>query len=200
MKFPAGLRAARGLTLVEVLVVLTLVGVLLALAAPSFKRMIDLQRLRGINGNLLTDLQLARSEAASRNVRVFVNFDNSEGSPTCYVVLTGDRKDCDCKKQPGIDVCGTLAREIRTVQVERSLGVTVALPSSQSARALGFEPATGRLIAVISDIPKEAVEPFLVDTTLANVGALRNALEVTGRPTTCSPSGQISGVPTCTTP
>ena len=190
----------RGLTLIELMVVVALVATLAALAAPSFKRLIDMQRLRSISAALVTDLQLARAEAASRNERVFVRFDKTGGSLTCYVLLSGDTTKCNCKNQPGVNVCAVGAREIRTVQVERSQGIKVEVSDPQTIDTIGFEPATGRLLAVILDVPQPATVPFLVDSMLADVGGLRVALEVTGRPSTCSPSGRIGGVTACAAP
>ena len=48
-------RTAAGLTLVELLVVVAVVAVVLMLAAPSFRGMIETQRLRGINAQFVTD-------------------------------------------------------------------------------------------------------------------------------------------------
>lgn len=192
-------RAPRsGFTLIELMIVVAVVATLIALTAPSFKRMIDVQRLRGINAVLVTDLQFARSEAASRNQRVWIRFDSSGTTLTCYVILTGDATACNCKNTPGTDVCVSgSAREIRTVQVDRSLGITVATPPSQALTTAGFDPATGRLMAIPVDIPEPATAAFQIEVKHSTVGGFVDTLELTGRPTTCSPSGQVSGVPAC---
>jgi len=187
---------ARGFTLIELMIVVAVVATLVALTAPSFKRMIDTQRLRGINAALVTDMQFARSEAASRNVPVWVVFDKSSSALTCYTIVTGDRSVCDCKRAPGA-ACNAGGREIRTVHVDQTSGITVAVPDSQVFTSLGFEPATGRLIVVRSDVPEPAVDPFLANVGHAAVGTFRNAIEVTGRPSVCSPGGQLSGVLSC---
>ena len=51
---------ARGLTIIELMVVVVLLGVLVALAAPSMRGLISVQRVRGVNAELVTDLQYAR--------------------------------------------------------------------------------------------------------------------------------------------
>lgn len=187
-----------GVTLIELMIVLAVAATLIALTAPSFKRMIDMQRLRAINAALITDLQFARSEAASRNQQVWVEFDNTGTSLTCYVILTGDVEACDCRNTPGVDVCiAGSAKEIRTVQVDRSLGITVGKPTTQTLNSAGFDPATGRLMAIPVDIPEPATLPFLVEVKHGTIGGFVDALELTGRPSVCTPSGQISGVATC---
>ncbi|MBL0296209.1 MAG: hypothetical protein IPQ21_03190 [Betaproteobacteria bacterium] len=65
---------ARPLTLVELMVVVAVVAIVLTLAAPSFRDFILLQRLKGINAQLVTDLQFARSEAVARGTLMRVQF------------------------------------------------------------------------------------------------------------------------------
>ena len=56
-----------GFTLVELLVALSLLAILLALAAPTFARFLDEQRLLGEARRLSEAILLARSEAIKRN-------------------------------------------------------------------------------------------------------------------------------------
>lgn len=190
---------SRGFTVIELMVVIAVIAALLALAAPSFKRMIDVQRVRSVNAALVTDLQFARSEAASRNRRVFLRFDNTGSGTTCYVVLEGASPSfCDCKRPPGAACTGPAdIKEIRTVQVDRALGLTVGLPIGVTQATMGFDPATGRLLIAPLDVVQEAPGDFLIDVKNDNVGALRTSVAPTGRPSVCSPSASVSGVQTC---
>lgn len=191
-------RHAAGLTLIELMVVLAVASVLVVLAAPSFKRIIDLQRLRGINAELVTDLQFARAEAASRNRYVWVRFG---GTPqlTCYVIVDGDPTACNCGAPAGTPVCAVLsgALAIRTVQVPRATGITVSLAQNQTLTTMGFDPATGRLLSIPLDTAQPAIAPFRLQVRHEDLGGFIDAVELTGRPTVCSPSAQISGVPSC---
>ena len=145
----------------------------------------------------VTDMQFARTEAASRNQLVLVRFDKTGTALTCYVLLAGDHTACDCKRPLGTNVCTGSTREIRTVQVDRSLGITVGVPASQTLTTMGFDPATGRLMVVPIDLPEPATVPFLIEAKNDAIGGFVNSIEATGRPTVCSPSGQISGVTAC---
>lgn len=58
---------SRGFTLIELMVTVSLVAVLLALAAPSFRNVIIGQRLTTLANTLLASIQLGRSEAIKRN-------------------------------------------------------------------------------------------------------------------------------------
>ncbi len=62
-----GTRRARGLTMVEMMVVVAIAAVILTLTAPSMRDFLARQRVAAINAELVTDLQLARSEAIARN-------------------------------------------------------------------------------------------------------------------------------------
>jgi len=64
------LRSCQGVTLVELLITLIVLGVLIAVAVPSFERMIRSNRLVAETHELLGNLNLARSEATRRGVNV----------------------------------------------------------------------------------------------------------------------------------
>lgn len=61
---------ARGFTLVEVLVVMTISAILLALAVPSFRSIIRTSQISSASNTMLASLDLSRSEAIRRNVVV----------------------------------------------------------------------------------------------------------------------------------
>jgi len=62
----------RGFTLVELLVVLAVGSILLAIAIPSYAFLVNTSRLAAVTNDLVTALQLARSEAIKRGTRVTV--------------------------------------------------------------------------------------------------------------------------------
>lgn len=65
-------RAARGFTLIELMVVLALVGILVTLAAPSFVQFQRNSRLRTVSSSLVSAINMARSEAMKRQKFTFV--------------------------------------------------------------------------------------------------------------------------------
>ena len=65
-------RCEPGFTLVELLTVITIIGVLAAIAGPSFNDFIIQQRIRTAAFDLMADLTFARSEAIKRNATVNV--------------------------------------------------------------------------------------------------------------------------------
>lgn len=65
-------RPQRGFSLVELLVVVTILGILGAFAAPAMSRFMQTQKVRSLAYDLFADLAFARSEAISRGHRVTV--------------------------------------------------------------------------------------------------------------------------------
>jgi type IV fimbrial biogenesis protein FimT len=61
---------SRGFTLIELVVVVLILAILTALAAPSFAVLTRTQRIRAAAVDLFADLTMARSEAIKRGTRV----------------------------------------------------------------------------------------------------------------------------------
>ncbi len=186
----------RGFTLVELMVAIAVVAVLLTLAAPSFYDFILVQRLKGINAQLVTDMQFARSEAASRGVDVQVLFKTPAvaGSMSCYSLYVEVDPPCDCSQPPGLR-CVPSTREIRTVQIPTDSGVKLSIPQDAPV-GFAFTATTGGIsvddifVAIRSD-------PVVVDAMVDSSRILRNSLGQSGRPSVCSPGGGVTGVQAC---
>lgn len=69
-----------GFTLIEVLVVIALLGIVTALAAPGFASLVQSNRVQAAAGELQSALYYARSEAMSRGVNVVVTTDPEDAN------------------------------------------------------------------------------------------------------------------------
>jgi len=58
------------MTIIELMLTLSVVGVLIAIALPSFTSVIQNNRIRGQSADLMANLAIARAEATKRGVRV----------------------------------------------------------------------------------------------------------------------------------
>lgn len=186
----AAKRTATGFTLIELMVVVALMGVILALAAPSMREMIDMRRLRAVNAQLVTDLQFARSEAVARRTLARVVFKNDPTEDhTCYTIFTAPSnvavERCNCHLGVGA-ACPVGSQELRTVSIPRSTSVTISIPSSRSG--IAFEPSMGSLVTIAVDAYSFPLPAYEIDTALDTPRTLRVALTAAGRPTVCAPA------------
>ncbi|MEH0165661.1 GspH/FimT family pseudopilin [Paucibacter sp. JuS9] len=173
---------SRGVTLVEMLIVVGILGVILAVAAPSLADMMAKRRVEMVAAELATSLAYARSEAGSRPSSVLVFFG---GGGSCYsLVYWGGGGACNCALGAGNacsdpDASGT---EIKTVAVPSSTGVTLSY--------------TNAVVTFVS--PSMTVTPANPSITVSNrVGQIRVSLNAVGRISSCSPDGSISGYVRC---
>ena len=83
----------KGFTLIELLIVVVILGILVAIAAPSMYQILEGRKLKGATENLYADLMFAKTETIKRNTKVAVSF-GSSGSNWCYGISEG--VDCDC--------------------------------------------------------------------------------------------------------
>jgi type IV fimbrial biogenesis protein FimT len=198
----------RGLTLVELLVVVAVLAILLVLAAPSMQDFILIQRLRGIHAQLVTDLQLARSEAMSSGLVVNFRVQTSSalpGSMSCYVLfndtprnyaVNGASSQCDCTQTEGNRCTQAGTREIRTVQIPTTRGVTLALPLFQT-QAVAFDPSTGGMVLLRSEAGVVSGSAFTVISAIDTARSLSAVVGLSGRPTVCKPTGSTLSEPSC---
>lgn len=190
------MRAQRAFTLIEMLVVVVILGTVLALVAPSFREMILMKRLSGINSQLVTDLQFARSEAAARNAHMRVTFGN-DGTMTCYSIYTytSNASFCDCTLTPAC-TAGEGTVEVRTVRIPRDSIVRVA-PVAGMPVEFAFEPITGALWKIPTDFISPPLSSYVVEATVNSSIMLRDTISLSGRPTVCAPSGSKMQVTSC---
>jgi len=199
-------RAHQGFTMIELMVVAAVIAVLAMIAVPSFKDFMLVQRLKGINAQLVTDMQFARSEAVSRSSKLWVKF-GANASMTCYTLYTvvetttpdnkfGSAVRCNCLAGPGAACTGKLgATEVRTVQLPAASGVTVKPVVAGSFFA--FDPVTGGIFFPLTDEEGPPPTTFGINALVDEHRTFRTTIELTGRPSVCGADSSGLGVPVC---
>lgn len=91
-----------GVTLTELLITIAVLGILIALASPSYQGMLERNRLKEVVESLKADMQLARSEAIKRSTNVTVSKSLGDAGAWCY----GLNRDsgCDCNTIDDCDI------------------------------------------------------------------------------------------------
>ncbi|MGZ4959180.1 MAG: GspH/FimT family protein [Methylomonas sp.] len=101
----------RGITLVELLVVLAVIAILAAIAVPSFTGMMQRQRIEGAAEGLVAALQNAKAEAIKTNnsagVVFMPNTVNTDLATWCYGIQLGAVA-CDCTASPNNCAAGSV--------------------------------------------------------------------------------------------
>jgi type IV fimbrial biogenesis protein FimT len=177
---PAHRHRQSGFTLIESLVMATILLIILGAVAPSFSSTIERRRIEGLVNQFETDVRYAQSEAQLRARSVRLSF-LPAGTNSCYIVHTGDPNDCVCNNN-GRGVCTGTAQALRVEFVQARDRVRI----SSNSRSLAFNAA------------RQTVTPTATVTFSGTEGrSVKQIVNVMGRVRTCSPQGSISGYKRC---
>lgn len=178
---PARSETQDGMTLIELMVVIGILGVLASLAIPSFQGLQERHRLEGYALALVTDIHFIRSESVARNRGLRISFGTDAGG-TCYLLHSGNATDCTCSSD-GTSQCGDPANSIvKSVGLATALGVRL----QSNVASMIFHPSRG------------TTSPAGSITVIGQDGkSIRQVVNIMGRTRTCSPQGTVSGYKVC---
>jgi type IV fimbrial biogenesis protein FimT len=131
-------RRQHGFTLIELMVIIAVLGVLVAIALPSFKSTIDRRNLVGAANDIFAGLQYARSEAIKRNQNIEFQFD-AAATPWCYGI-SDPGNGCDCNASP--ENC-TVDGQQNVVTGDNFRNVSLSATGFDSQTDFEFEPRRG---------------------------------------------------------
>jgi len=93
---------SEGFTIIELMIVVLVLGVIAALALPSFKSILDGRKLKGAADELYAMLQFARSESIKQNQAIYFDIDVANW---CFGVDDAGA-DCDCTNPSSCTISG----------------------------------------------------------------------------------------------
>ncbi len=172
------MRPSRGFTLVELMVAITILGILVTLAAPSFNSFIDKYRVKRAADTVSAFLVNAKSEAVKRNMTVRAVF-NTAGATWCAGITTANT--CDCTVANACQVDGAE----RVVRGSDYKGISLA--ANVTGSMFAFTPLRGTANSA-GNVEVTSVNGLKVQVVVKNT---------TGRIRLCSPSGSVGGYPVC---
>ena len=176
---------AHGLTLVELLVVLTLTAILLHSATLSFSGWLQRQHLLGVSAQFNADLQWLRSAAVTRHRILRMSFQDTTAG-TCYLVHSGDADACRCnadaRAEPDV-ACAEGTELLRAALVPASRRIRLR----SNVTSLRVDPRHGTFT------PTGSVEV----STLDGSSSLRHVINILGRTRICTPGPRFPGYGAC---
>lgn len=186
----------RGLTLVEIMVAVGILGVLVAVAVPSMTDLLERRRVIAAADELVSVLNYAKAETNSTNSVLIVRFDpDPDNAMSCAAVTTGQEGlsgTCACYL-PANTICQGLGlaspKLLRNFQLPKT---NVKFDASGTWAATAYQLRFSRAEGML------ATTGFRVDVVgLKRLNKLRVEVNTAGRVRICSPNGDFSGYAQC---
>jgi type IV fimbrial biogenesis protein FimT len=163
----------RGLTAIELMVVVVISAILLTIAVPSFNDLINRRRVEGLANELSADLQYAHSESISHNADIEVTL--TSGGYKIYRLTPGT----GAKIEPPIKTVTELPKA-----TSLSLGTDAVSFVFTALRGMAF------------DDPKKTVKITISSTAVTN-NSLTVVVNSMGRTEICAPNAAWGGYAKC---
>lgn len=122
-----------GFTLIELMIVLSIVGITLGMAVPSFQNIIASNRLTSAANNLLSALQLAKSEAIKTNYLTIVSKNTSWANGWIVFADKNQNGSQDIATEPTISSFDALSAGYSVVTTDAYTNTVTYRPDGRSS-------------------------------------------------------------------
>lgn len=179
------LSVAKGFTMIELMIAVIVLGLMVAIAMPSYSIWIQNTRIRSASESFLSGLQLARNEAVRRNSNVQ------------FVVGTGSAWTVSCTAvTPGCDAAAVTKIQGRASNEGSSSAVTV-VASNGGGTTVRFD-SFGRMSAPTPTVGTAIIYTFDNSQLLpADSRDLRVTIDTGGNVKMCDPNVALSDARHC---
>lgn len=182
---------ARGMTLVELMVAITLLAILMLLAAPEFATWINNTRVRSVAESLQNGVRLAQAEAVRRNRTVAFFLTNAEPSVAAVPAANGGNWGIRTVAVVGLDAVAEFVRGAAINEGSTgAAGSGVVIATNPAAPAICFN-AAGQQVTLAAEGCTAAETRY----TVSRPGADRNLqiiVSIGGRVRMCDPNKVLS--------
>tara|TARA_R110002095_G_scaffold45864_8_gene41106 strand:- start:4426 stop:4974 length:549 start_codon:yes stop_codon:yes gene_type:complete len=162
----------KGFTLIELLITVVILGILIALAAPSMHQLLESRKLKGAAERAFADFQFVKTEAIKRNSPVRLDFTGfGSGNDWCYGFKVGE--DCDCTETDPdqLDFCEIDGVKKVVNQDTYGGSVSVSNASLPFAGVASFNPIRGTTSA--GNIEFELSNGTTIKVIVSSLGRIR---------------------------
>ena len=171
----------QGITLVETVIVISILSILASIAVTSYSGLQERLRLEGLAAELATDIHYVQSEAIARNHAIRISFGTDTGG-TCYALHTGGAGDCSCSSDGASFCTGASDSVLKSVGLLTARGVRI----QANVTSILFDPTRGTVS------PAGSMNLIASDNK-----TIRHVVNIVGRTRTCSPNGSAVGYKVC---
>ncbi len=194
----------RGITMMEVMVSVVIIGILMAIGAPALSNWMQNVQVRSTAESVLTGLQLARAEAVRQNTKARFQLTDTGGKASWTVTTSRlDRTDCPagsdlfpCPVQSsGASESGQNARlGVSTASLDTTNYATaIAAGTGMSAGPYVVFDAFGRADSTLTNITRIDV----TSASYANARRMIITITTSGMARLCDPSLPVSNSQSC---
>jgi type IV fimbrial biogenesis protein FimT len=167
------MKTQTGLTMVELMIVVTIAAILASIAVPSFSDLINNTRMSSTMSQLTSDLNRARSEAIKRNRRVLVCVRST--NTACNIITDWQNGWLVCYDEDQDGACdATSATNPNPIVVHQALNASLTLTGSSALIRFNPNGTQGLVGAAVVETLTLAFNPPSATNSIATIALTGN--------------------------